>query len=123
MVAYPLACALPKLAICAFYIQVFNISPPVRRITYAMIVFIVANAIAWEVLSTFICRPASARWTMAYGPTTHCVKLNTYFTWISLPHIISDLVLVAIPLPKLWNTHMKTAKKVGVMITFLTASV
>ena len=43
-------------------------------------------------------------------------------TWISLPNIISDLIILSLPLPVLWAMQMQLSKKVLVSITFLAGS-
>lgn len=84
-----------------------------------MIVFLVANAIAWFVPTVAVCRPISAYWNQE---PEKCIDYEVFGVWISLPRIVSDLAILIMPLPVLWNTQMKRAKKVGLTLTFLTGS-
>lgn len=40
-----------------------------------------------------------------------------------VPHIVTDLVLLVLPMPTVWSLQMSRARKIGLIITFLTASI
>ena len=120
-VVYPIACALPKISLCSLYIRLFGIHVWMSRIAKALIAFLIVNAIAWLVPSILVCRPISQFWNPE-GHQGRCLDYNTFGTWISLPHIMSDLVIMALPLPVLYKQQMKPGKKIGLIFTFLTAS-
>ena len=109
-IAYPIACALPKMSICYLYFSLFKVHQQTRRITQIMMVFLLVNAIAW-LLPTIVIATEHA------SKRSH--DLHILFTWICLPNTVSDLILLCIPLPVLRHMQMKRAKKVGVAITFL----
>ena len=119
-VLYPIACALPKLAICVLYLRLFQIRKSIRYVTYGTIVFIIVNMIAWLVPSIVVCLPIHAFWSSSGGG--RCINTNTLGTWISLPHIISDIVILIIPLPVIWRAQMSLGRKIGLFITFLSGS-
>lgn len=116
-VVYPIACALPKMSICCMYLGIFDVSRYMRRGAQIMIGFLCVNAVAWVVPSIAVCHPISAYWSPV-GPRK-CINYNVFGTWISLPNIISDLVIFILPLPLLWNMQLKRAKKIGLTATFL----
>ena len=119
---YRLATVLPKLAICTLYLRVFNIDACARHVTYSMVVFLIANEIAWLVPAIFICRPISAYWTPGASNRRRCINYNFLGPWTGLLHILSDLVMLAIPIPVLWKLSMGVAKRIGLVITFAAAS-
>lgn len=121
-VVYPIACALPKLSICYIYLGLFKVKASVQRTTYALIVFIALNTIAWLIPSIVVCQHISAYWGAATASDAHCIHNMVFETWISLPHIITDLIMLGLPLPLLWNMQMRRARKVGIILTFLTGS-
>ena len=84
-------------------------------------VFLVINAISWLLPTIFVCRPISQFWSPE-GHQGRCINYNVFGTWISFPHIITDLVILVLPLPILLKTQMKQAKKIGLIIVFLTGS-
>lgn len=103
------------------YLDLFKVKTAVRKATHALIAFMVLNTIAWFVPSVAVCRPISAYWSTESGDIK-CIDYNVFGTWISLPHIVTDLIIMILPLPLLSNMHMRPAKKIGLAITFLTGS-
>ena len=118
-VLYPLASCIPKLSLCTLYLRVFDISPWGRRVTYGTIAFLVINAIAWLVPTVIVCRPISAYWSI-HGNRGKCLDADIFGTWISLPNIVTDLVMLVLPIPILWRTQMNVPKKLGLILTFAT---
>ena len=121
-VAYPVACALPKISICTMYLTFFGVLKSSRWTIYVIGIFILANCIAWLIPSVVVCIPISAVWNINTRRAT-CIDRNALGTWISLPQILTDIALLIQPLPHIWNLHMDRAKKVGLTLTFLIASV
>ena len=104
------------------YLSLFRVNKTMRQVTQAMIAFLVVNAIAWFIPSVVVCHPISTYWSLKVQ-SGRCINFNVFGTWISLPHIVSDLLIMALPLPLLWTMQMSKAKKIGLALTFLTASV
>lgn len=86
-----------------------------------MLAFLAINALAWFFPSVAVCYPVSAYWSTKQDPT-RCIDYNTFGAWISLPHIVSDLLIMALPLPVLLRMQMALAKKLGLVFTFFTGS-
>lgn len=120
-VIYPVACMLPKLSVCFLYLQLFEIQIWTARVTKVVIAFLIINAIAWLVPSVVVCRPISQYWSYQ-SQSESCIDVNTFGTWISLPQIVSDLVILALPLPIIAKIQLTNAKKLGLVMTFLAAS-
>ena len=118
-VAYPIACVLPKLSVCCMYLALFRPNNYLRRATYFMIAFLITNAISWFIPSVAVCQPISAYWNQE---PENCIDYQVFGVWISLPHIVSDLAIMILPLPVLWKMQLKRAKKLGLTITFLAGS-
>ena len=120
-VLYPIACVLPKLSICFMYLRLFEVSIWVARTSKLLVVFLLLNTIAWLVPSVVVCQPIAVYWSPS-GEEGRCIDINVFGTWISLPHIVSDLVMLVLPLPTLWKMQMRRAKKIGVIFTIVTGS-
>ena len=84
-----------------------------------MMGFLIVNAIAWLVPTVAVCQPISAYWNQE---PANCIDYQLFGVWISLPHILSDIAILIMPLPVLWGTQMKRTKKLGLTFTFLTGS-
>lgn len=117
---YLAAVVFPKLAILAIYLRVFT-QPRFRTACYVLATVLVANWIATTVAGLLICRPLEYLWdhTIAGG---HCFNINAYFRWASLVNIITDVAMLVLPLPVIWELHTSRNIKIGLTITFATGS-
>lgn len=122
--AYPIACALPKLSIACLYLRLFTDTVPSRVITVARaitvgtIIFLVSYAIAFLVPLALMCRPVDGFWKYPPNPQ-ECLNINALASWISLPSLVSDVILLILPLPMVWQLHADRKKKIGITLIFL----
>lgn len=117
---YPIAVMLPKLSICFMYRKIFNIHVTTRRIVDGLIVFLIVNCIAWFVPTAVACRPISFLWGGAMEGK--CINTDLFGVWIPFPHIVTDIIILVLPLPILIKTQLPLAKKIGLIITFVAGS-
>jgi hypothetical protein len=114
---YCVAVAFPKLSILAMYLRIFT-QRAYRVITWIVIAVITASAIAGVVTSLASCKPLTARW----DPTklaTHCINSVRYWQGMSVPNIATDLVILILPMPPIWQLHLPKSQKIaltGVLI-------
>lgn len=120
---YPIACALPKLSICCLYLRIFTAAHPIfRLVTKVLMAFLFLNMVAFFVPSAMACNPPSAYW--AYPQQLHrCLDLAKLGTWINLPHLVTDLIMVAMPMPMIWKMHQDKVTRIGLTIVFLAGGV
>ena len=118
---YVVAVALPKLAILFFYLRIF-VKRPYKIITYALIGIIVSHLISEIVASALQCSPVAFDWdkTIHGG---HCFDQIAYYRWVTLPNIITDIIMLVLPLPLVWTLHLPQNRKIGLTFVFLTGSV
>lgn len=121
-VLYPIASTLPKLSVCTLYLRIFKVKRGLYRLTCGVIAFLIGNAIAWLIPTIFVCSPIRTFWSHR-GASGKCLNWPIFGTWISLPNIVSDLLILVLPMRTLWRTQMKPAKKLGLMVTFATGSI
>ncbi|QSZ32974.1 hypothetical protein DSL72_002558 [Monilinia vaccinii-corymbosi] len=84
--------------------------------------FYVATMITFAVL----CSPKNGHTQLAYLTalaSDNCSSSRPVITATGIVNIISDLFLVALPLPAVWNLHLTRRKKLGVSAMFLTGFV
>ncbi|KAI1736252.1 hypothetical protein F4680DRAFT_262349 [Xylaria scruposa] len=107
-----------KLSICILYRRLF----PGRWIyvVLCIVVFIMIGTSIGTVITLFVaCRPFSANWGPPEVQQTHCIDKEPLFVWGTLPNVITDAVLLVIPLPVVWKLHMATNLKLALTGTFL----
>ena len=85
-----------------------------------MITFVSANAIALIVTNILLCIPLKAFWNR----TIHgkCINSSLFFILANVPHIISDICIMVIPLPVLLKLQMSWSKRLATALIFLTGS-
>jgi hypothetical protein len=118
-IAYALAVAFSKGAILNLFLRLFHFGTT-RVIAYVVAGIIVVHTIVTVFVAIFQCHPIHQLWTEIVR--TDCINTQLFFEYTSLPNIITDLVMLIIPLPEIWRLNTTTRMKVGVTITLLTAS-
>jgi hypothetical protein len=44
------------------------------------------------------------------------------FRYGSIPNIVTDVVMLILPMPLIWGLHVSTKVKIGLLVTFLLGS-
>lgn len=82
---------------------------------------VVGLAVSLFVTTTFQCSPVAYAWDKSIRGG-HCINLGAYFRWLSFPNILTDAVILVLPLPLLWRLHTSTGQKIGVTCVFVVGS-
>jgi hypothetical protein len=110
----------PKLSILVLYMRIFS-TKGYRNVTYAVGSLVIATCLGAFIMSATICRPIAYQWDHSI-PGGRCADLMAAYTWVSVPNITSDLIMLVLPLPALYSLRIGMAAKTGLFFTFLTAS-
>lgn len=113
--------ALPKISILALYLRIFT-NNSVRRACYILIAILIANWIAFLFALTFQCSPVAFQWDKKI-PGGRCSNISAFYKSTSAPNILTDLVIMVLPIPTIWQLQVSTIRKVGLMFVFLVGSV
>jgi ABC-type enterobactin transport system permease subunit len=111
---------IPKLGILALYRRLF---PPkgIRLIVHILMAVLVALTISTVVTAFAACVPFSANWSPKLA-SKHCIDKEAFFRWGSIPNILTDIVMLVLPIRVVWNLHTTTRLKVGLTLTFVIGS-
>ncbi|KAF2805106.1 uncharacterized protein BDZ99DRAFT_450637 [Mytilinidion resinicola] len=118
---WALAVCLPKLSILGFYLRFFQRRVE-RMVTYSLMFIVGATFIATGVATTFQCSPVAFQWDKTI-PNGRCFNVLAFYRWMSFPNILTDAVILVLPLPMIWRLHTSTNTKIGIMMMFMTGSV
>lgn len=119
---YTPAVMFAKLAALFLYYQVFEV-PFYRRIIVAIGVIVVLQGIVSLILAFSICRPFRYFWTQAVDPNDGvCGDVMLFYKSYSIPSLVTDVAMLVLPWPILAKLNIPTAEKVGLILTFLAAS-
>lgn len=113
---YALANCCMKFGILLFYVRLFGSDRQFRRSVWIVGVIILLWAIH-IILETFlICRPLSMNWDSTVKGT--CGDRNAMFVVAGATNMITDLMVMTLPIPTIWRLHMPTARKLGIVVIF-----
>lgn len=116
------AVILAKLALLVMYARIF-----VKRTDliacWVVAALMIANCVGAMVAGFFICVPLNYLWDRTIPGGGHCINVNAWYRWSSLMNIITDVVMLILPLPVIWKIQISRKVKIGLTITFATGSV
>ncbi len=111
-----------KLAILCLYWRIFGNSRRYRIAIYVIGTIILLNWLAGVILSLTYCQPIAYQWDKRIKGG-HCRDIVIGYQKIYIPNLLTDAMMVLLPLPKLYKLHVDFATKVGLILVFLTGSV
>ncbi|KAK8104508.1 uncharacterized protein PG998_011541 [Apiospora kogelbergensis] len=112
---------LSKIAILLLYRRLFP-QQSVHIIIYVTAAVLLATSIASLTTDLAACRPFSAQWAAPAVQKVHCLDKEAIFIWSTLPNIVTDLVMLILPLPIVWKLHTSTHMKGALTVTFVIGS-
>jgi hypothetical protein len=118
---YVFAVTFSKLAILDLYLHIF-IDTRSRYTSYILGFIIIGSLIGNFVATMAQCTPFAN--PLLYDPTAggYCGNIHAHFTWASLPNIVTDFVMMILPIPMVLKIHQPWQVKLGIWITFLVGS-
>ncbi|KAI2462840.1 hypothetical protein F4781DRAFT_418771 [Annulohypoxylon bovei var. microspora] len=119
---YAIDVTLIKLSILTLYLRLFNVNRRFKKSCYAMMVFVLAWGIAVIFTTIFQCTPIPAAWDKTI-PAFKCFNLAAFIIGSNVPNILADTMIIALPIPMLWNLKLSLLRKLGLIALFLVAAV
>ncbi|KAK1148775.1 hypothetical protein N8T08_008660 [Aspergillus melleus] len=105
-----------KISILLLYLRIFPVTWLVG-VAWTTIGVIVAWAIATILAGCLICRPFAFNWDQTI-PGGSCGNQVTSFTATGVINLVTDVVVLVIPMPLLYRLQMATYKKVTLITVF-----
>ncbi len=117
---YLLSALLPKLAILCLYLRIFT-QRRYRNATYGIAIVMFLNWLTGCLMGLLICKPVAYSWDKTI-PGGYCGDIMAAYRWASLPNLITDVAMLLLPMPVIWNLHTGLSQKIGLTLTFITGS-
>lgn len=115
-ILYTMSLLAIKISILQLYRSIF----PGRGFTITTSV-VGAGVIAWGVavilVSIFQCNPIRGAWDLTIPAT--CIPLPRFYLSNAVPNIVMDVIILALPIPNVWNLQMSIRQKFVVSSLFL----
>lgn len=115
------AVALPKLSLLSLYLRIF-VKRWFKVSTWAVIVLVILNWATFLLASTFQCSPVAYQWKKKI-PGGHCFDVQLFYRMVNVPKLVTDVAMLALPIPMVWQLQTSKSRKAGLMVVFLTGSV
>ncbi|KAF1958161.1 hypothetical protein CC80DRAFT_469031 [Byssothecium circinans] len=109
-----------KLAVLVLYLRIFSIQK-YRIATWATGALVVITWLGALIGSLSICKPLAYQWDKTI-PGGRCGNLIRGYQLIGIPNLLSDIIMMVLPLPAIWKLQMGIAAKIGLVVTFLFGS-
>jgi hypothetical protein len=108
-----------KLSLLFMYCRIF----PIRNMRVGAKI-LGAISIAWNVALVIVtftqCIPLKKTW--APWIEGYCIDLKATFLAVSIPNILTDIAILALPMPHVWKLQTNKAQKISLSIIFLLGS-
>lgn len=118
VLVYIPALAITKLSIVLLYARIFP-GAQFRICLYGTGVIISFWLIACQFAAIFECTPIQYFWARNGPIAGHCLNVRASYFAQAAPNIITDIILMALPLPQLWKLNLPRKSRVGLCGIFL----
>lgn len=111
---------IPKLAVLALYHRLFP-QRTTKITVYLLAGVLISGTIANTIVSLAACKPFKANYDTTV-PGHKCIDKEAFFVWTSLSNIITDVIMLVLPLPIVWRLNNTKRIKVALTFTFVVGS-
>ena len=118
-VLYYFAVALPKLAILYVFLTIF-VDKLTRVCCYVTGAILILIPLVMVPVVVFQCHPINSLWDHNINGT--CVDIALFFRYASIPNILTDVMMLVLPIPTVWRLQTSRRVKAGLFGTFLLSS-
>ncbi|EHK17254.1 uncharacterized protein TRIVIDRAFT_42454, partial [Trichoderma virens Gv29-8] len=115
-----------KLSILAFYWRIFSVQFIDKLLLGILAGMVGCWTVASILTSVFQCVPISALWQQfdpvhPTDPSTFTCGVNIHNLFIgkTVPHIVTDVLILLFPLPYIWNLHLRMSQKIATACIFM----
>ena len=114
---YTTSLAAVKISVLLFYGRVFRSSTAFKFALWTTAFLVVAWWMAIDVFNVIQCQPVSKSWYRD-SPGT-CVELRTVLLSTATPNVVTDTLLLVLPLPTLWRLPIATSRRMMLSVVFM----
>lgn len=112
-IPYPLT----KVSMLLFYLRLTQ-RPTHRKICFATIGYILTTATAMLLANLFRCTPVRGGWDNSPELGAKCASITVFLLFYTSTNIVTDVMLVVLPIPILLRLQIKPRAKYGLVAMF-----
>ncbi|KAJ6000545.1 hypothetical protein N7481_000954, partial [Penicillium waksmanii] len=117
---FPFSVTLAKISILFFYTRIFQVRT-FRIITYIVGAIVIGHGLGVLFAAIFQCSPIAFTWNKAIIGGS-CFDQQAFYQYVSPPNIITDILILILPLPYIWKLHTRIGHKLALTGVFLLGS-
>ncbi|KAM0334941.1 hypothetical protein ACHAPQ_004706, partial [Fusarium lateritium] len=123
---YALAVTSVKISILLLYRRLFPLGIHNNRV-YTLMFWTAAFLtsvypfILWITMA-FACRPVSHFWNQYLGAPGKCIDVKLFFLVLGIMNMVNDIIILTVPIPRIWTLKMNNKTKVSVICVMLLGS-
>jgi len=111
-----------KASLLLFLSRIFGHARPFRIALWVVGTYIFLWWFTTFWMSVFQCWPISSNWGTTPEQMGNCIPdYMTWYAWVALLNVLSDVAIVLIPIPLVWHLQMATKQKVTSLSVLTTA--
>ncbi|KAL2863974.1 uncharacterized protein BJX67DRAFT_229130 [Aspergillus lucknowensis] len=114
---FPFTVTPAKISILLFYDRIFR-TPKFRILTYVVGAIVLAHGIGVLFAAIFQCSPVQFAWDKNI-PGGSCFDQQAFYRYVSPPNILTDLLILIMPLPFVWKLHTRLTQKLALTFVFI----
>lgn len=114
---YTCCTAAVKLSLLLLLRRIFASSRPFRATTTAFAAVLVVWCLTVVFFQVFSCAPVHSFWDFA--DRRSCIDTTKFYNGVAISNILFDFILLALPLPMIWQLQMSIRKKIQVSFIFI----
>ena len=118
---YLTSVALPKMSILFLYLRILT-NRHARLTCYVLLWAVGAIWLSFMIAFNLQCIPLAYQWDKTI-PGGHCFHVDAFFKATSIPNIVTDIIMLILPIPTVLNLQTTTIRKLGLLFVFLVGSV
>ncbi|KAJ5919294.1 hypothetical protein N7466_010237 [Penicillium verhagenii] len=116
---FPFTVTPAKLSILLFYLRIFSLRT-FRTLAYVVGAIVLGHGVGVLFAAIFQCWPIAYTWDSSIAGT--CFNQQAFYRWVSLPNILTDVIILVMPLPYVWKLHTAFGHKLALTGVFLLGS-
>ncbi|KAL4888674.1 hypothetical protein BDV59DRAFT_136298 [Aspergillus ambiguus] len=114
---FPFTVTPAKISILLFYVRIFN--TPKFRVLAGIVGFIVlGHGIGVFFAAIFQCSPVQFAWDKTIEGGS-CFDQQAFYRYVSPPNILTDVLILIMPLPLIWRLHTRMTQKLALTGVFI----
>lgn len=114
---YVNALAVIKASMLCFYARIFT-NVGLRSCINIMLGIVVVWALSFSMAMVFACKPVAFQWNLQISGGGVCGDLIALYATLIVTNIITDLIIMGLPLYTIWHLKMRGVEKAGLTACF-----